>query len=70
MIGSLTSIGIGMVIIGAGLGLGHIGGKAMDATARQPEVAGDIRANMIIIAAFVEGATLIAIVFAFLSNPQ
>ena len=42
----------------------------MEAIARQPEAVGDIRANMILMAALVEGAALIAIVFAYLSNAQ
>ncbi|WP_417356055.1 ATP synthase F0 subunit C, partial [Flavobacterium sp.] len=44
-------IGAGLVVIGAGLGLGKIGGSAMDAIARQPEAAGKIQTAMIIIAA-------------------
>ena len=53
--------------IGAGLGIGKIGGSAMEAIARQPEVSGDIRMNMIIIAALVEGVALFAIVVCFLA---
>ena len=48
--------------IGAGLGIGRIGGNAMEAIARQPEAAGDIRTNMILTAAFVEGVALFAVV--------
>lgn len=61
---------MGLAVIGAGIGIGQIGGKAMEAIARQPEAVGDIRSNMILMAALVEGATLIAIVMAFLSNSQ
>ncbi len=68
MFGSITAIGMGLAVIGAGIGIGQIGGKAMEAIARQPEAVGDIRANMILMAALVEGAALIAIVIAFLSN--
>ncbi|MCB0521818.1 MAG: ATP synthase F0 subunit C [Saprospiraceae bacterium] len=64
----MTAIGMGLAVIGAGIGIGQIGGKAMEAIARQPEAVGDIRANMILMAALVEGAALIAIVVAFLSN--
>ena len=53
--------------LGAGLGIGKIGGSAMEAIARQPEVSGDIRMNMIIIAALVEGVALFAIVVCFLA---
>ena len=53
--------------LGAGLGIGKSGGSAMEAIARQPEVSGDIRMNMIIIAALVEGVALFAIVVCFLA---
>ena len=42
-----AAIGAGLAVIGAGLGIGKIGGSAMEAIARQPEVSGDIRMNMI-----------------------
>ncbi|NPD81562.1 ATP synthase F0 subunit C [Prevotella sp. PINT] len=54
-------IGAGIATIGAGLGIGKIGGSAMDAIARQPEAAGKIQTNMILTAAFVEGCALFAI---------
>ncbi len=66
MFGSIVSIGMGLAAIGAGIGVGHIGANAMTAIARQPEAIGDIRANMILMAALVEGAALIAIVLCFL----
>ncbi len=66
MTGSIAAIGMGLAVIGAGLGIGNIGAKAMEAIARQPEAMGDIRANMILMAAFVEGAALIAILLSFL----
>jgi F-type H+-transporting ATPase subunit c len=55
-------IGAGLVVIGAGLGIGKIGASAMEAIARQPEVSGDVRMSMIIVAALIEGAALFAIV--------
>lgn len=64
--GSIVAIGMGLAAIGAGIGVGNIGGKAFEAIARQPEAVGDIRANMILTAALVEGAALIAILMAFL----
>ena len=67
---SLIAIGAGIAAltgIGAGIGIGKIGGSAMEAIARQPEAAGDIRMNMIIIAALVEGVALFAIVVCFLA---
>ena len=66
MTGSIVAIGMGLAAIGAGIGVGSNGGKAMEAIARQPEALGDIRANMILTAALVEGAALIAIIMAFL----
>ncbi|MCO6161864.1 MULTISPECIES: ATP synthase F0 subunit C [Flavobacterium] len=54
-------IGAGLVVIGAGLGLGRIGGSAMDAIARQPEAAGKIQTAMIIIAALLEGVAFAAL---------
>lgn len=70
MYGSIAAIGMGLAVIGAGLGIGKVGASAMEAIARQPEAVGDIRANMILMAALVEGAALIAIVVAFLvANP-
>jgi len=65
MTGTLAAIGAGLAVIGAGIGLGQIGGKAVEAIARQPEAAGDIRGAMILMAAFMEGAALIAILLAF-----
>lgn len=60
-----AAIGAGLAVIGIGIGIGNIGGKAMEAIARQPEALGDIRANMILTAALVEGAGLIAMILAF-----
>lgn len=62
----LAAFGAGIAALGAGIGIGQIGGKAMEGIARQPEAAGDIRTNMIIAAALVEGAALFAIVVSFL----
>lgn len=62
-----AAIGAGIAVLGAGFGIGKIGGSAMEAIARQPEVAGNIRANMIIIAALVEGVALIAIIVCLLT---
>ncbi|MCU0328389.1 MAG: ATP synthase F0 subunit C [Chitinophagales bacterium] len=65
---AIAAIGCGLAALGAGLGIGMIGGKAMDAIARQPEASGEIRGAMIITAALVEGAALVAIIFSFLSK--
>ena len=61
------AIGAGLAAIGAGIGIGKIGGSAMEAIARQPESAGDIRMNMIIIAALLEGVALFAVVVCLLA---
>jgi len=62
MTGTLAALGAGLAVIGAGIGIGIIGGKAMESIARQPEAVGDIRSNMILMAALIEGAALIAII--------
>jgi len=59
-------IGAGFAAIGAGIGIGQIGGKAVEAIARQPEAVGKIQTNMIIAAALVEGVALFAVVVAML----
>ena len=61
-----AAIGAGLAVIGAGLGIGKIGGSAMEASARQPEASGDIRMNMIIAAALIEGVALLAVVVCLL----
>ena len=61
-----AGIGIGLAILGAGIGLGRIGGQTADAIARQPEAAGEIRGAALVIAVLLEGATIIALVFALL----
>ena len=66
MVGSIAAIGMGLAVIGAGIGNGNVGAKAMEGISRQPEAVGDIRSNMILMAALVEGAALIAIVMSFL----
>ena len=50
-----TIVGAGFIVIGAGLGIGKIGGSAMDAIARQPEASGKIQTAMLIAAALIEG---------------
>ena len=63
----MAVLGAGLAVIGAGLGIGRIGGQAMDAIARQPEAAGKVQTNMIISAALVEGCALFAIVVSLLA---
>jgi F-type H+-transporting ATPase subunit c len=68
MTGTMAAIGAGLAVIGAGLGIGRIGGSAMDAIARQPEAYSKIQLAMIIAAALIEGAALFAIVVALITN--
>jgi F-type H+-transporting ATPase subunit c len=56
------AFGAGLIIIGAGLGIGRIGSSAVESMARQPEVAGSIQTAMIIAAALVEGATFFGLI--------
>ncbi len=61
-----AAIGAGIAAVGAGLGIGRIGGTAMEAIARQPEAVGDIRSNMIVSAALIEGVAFFAVVVCLL----
>ena len=56
-----------MVAIGAGIGIGKIGASAMESMARQPEIAGNIRTNMLIIAALIEGVAMFAVIVCFIA---
>ncbi|MEO0586454.1 MAG: ATP synthase F0 subunit C [Planctomycetota bacterium] len=60
-------IGMGLIIIGAGLGIGKIGASALESIARQPESTGPIGTNMIIAAALIEGVTVIALILALIA---
>ena len=62
-----AGIGAGLVAIGAGIGIGQIGGKAAESIARQPEAVGDIRGTAIVLAAFIEGVALFGAVICFLA---
>jgi len=61
-----AGIGAGLAAVGAGLGIGKIGASALESMARQPEATGDIRANMIVAAALVEGVALFAVIVCLL----
>ena len=67
LLGLGASFGAAIAVIGAGLGIGKIGSSAMEAIARQPEAAGDIRSNMIVIAALIEGVALFAVIVCILA---
>lgn len=62
-----AAIGAGIAVLGTGIGIGRIGGSAMDAIARQPSESNNVRMNMIIAAALIEGVALIAIVVCLLT---
>ncbi|HEY4154100.1 MAG TPA: ATP synthase F0 subunit C [Puia sp.] len=61
------AIGAGLAAIGAGIGIGQIGKGAVEAIARQPEASNDIRANMILAAALVEGVALFGVIAGILA---
>ncbi len=56
-----------IIIVGAALGIGFIGSRAVDAIARQPEAGGRIFSAMIIVAALIEGVTFFALLICFLT---
>lgn len=62
-----AAMGAGLAAIGAGIGIGQIGKGSVESIARQPEALNDIRQNMILTAALVEGAALFAIIAAIIA---
>ena len=62
-----AAVGAGIAALAAGIGIGKIGGSAMESIARQPESTGDIRSNMIVIAALIEGVALLALIVCVLA---
>ena len=62
--GAFAAIGAGLAAIGAGIGIGQIGGSAMEAMARQPEMQGKLQGSAIVLIAFVEAVALFAVVVA------
>ncbi|MEN9743982.1 MAG: hypothetical protein RLZZ65_1787 [Bacteroidota bacterium] len=66
MFGSIAAIGAGIAVLGAGLGIGRIGGSAVEGIARNPEAASKIQTAMIIAAALIEGVALFGVVVALL----
>lgn len=68
-IGALAGpLGAGLAVIGAGIGIGRIGGSATEAIARQPEMAGQIQTAMLITAALIEGVALFAAVIGMIAT--
>jgi F-type H+-transporting ATPase subunit c len=68
MTGTLAAVGAGLAVIGAGLGIGRIGGSAMEAIARQPEAASKIQLAMLIASVLIEGVALFAVVVALIAK--
>ena len=63
-----AAVGAGLIMLGAGLGIGRIGSAAVESMARQPEVAANIQTGMIISAALIEGATFFALIVCMISQ--
>ena len=63
------AFGAGLVVIGAGYGIGKLASAALESMARQPEVAGNIQTAMIIAAALIEGFTFFALYICMTQNP-
>jgi F-type H+-transporting ATPase subunit c len=68
VMGSVSAIGAGLVVIGAGLGIGKLASSAMEGIARQPEAAPKIQTAMIIAAALIEGVALFAAVICLINK--
>lgn len=66
LLGLGAGLGAGLTIVGGGFGIGRLAAAAVEAIARQPEAAGDIKGSMIITAAFIEGISLFAVVVCLL----
>ncbi len=63
-----AAVGAGLVILGAGFGIGKIGSAAVESMARQPEVAGNVQTAMIISAALIEGATFFGLIVCLIAK--
>ncbi|HZM14947.1 MAG TPA: ATP synthase F0 subunit C [Candidatus Krumholzibacteria bacterium] len=61
-----AGIGAGVAVIGAGIGIGKIAASSVESIARQPEASGEIRGNMILTAALIEGVALFACAICFM----
>lgn len=67
LINLTSTFGAGLIVIGAGLGISRLSAAAFESMARQPEVAGDIRGSMVIVAAMIEGAAVIGLIVCLIS---
>lgn len=61
-----AALGIALAAFGCAFAIGHLVGKTMEAMARQPEVAGELRTTMLIAIAFVEALALYTLVVSLL----
>jgi F-type H+-transporting ATPase subunit c len=61
-----AGLGAGLAALAAGVGIGRVGAAAMEAIARQPEASADIRSNLIVVSAFIEGVAFVALIVCFL----
>ena len=67
MTGSLAALGMGLAVIGAGIGIGLVGARAMEAIARQPEAGGKIFTTMLLACAFIEGLAFFGLIVSFMA---
>ncbi|MBP8850728.1 MAG: ATP synthase F0 subunit C [Breznakibacter sp.] len=65
---SLTVVGVGLVVIGAGYGIGKIGSSALESMARQPELSGKIQTVMLVAAALIEGLAFFGMIIALMKG--
>jgi F-type H+-transporting ATPase subunit c len=70
MYGSIAAIGAGLAVIGSGLGIGRVGGSAVEGIARNPEASGKITTAMLIAAALIEGVALFGVVIGLLGGAK
>ncbi len=61
-----AGLGAALAALAAGIGIGKVGAAAMEAIARQPEASADIRSNLIVVSAFIEGVAFVALIVCFL----
>lgn len=62
----LANVGYGLAAIGPGIGIGYLVGQSVQAMARQPEMAGNVRTTMFLGIAFAEALALIGFVLKFI----
>ena len=69
-IGGLIAVGCGLIVglgaLGAALGIGILGSKYLESSARQPELMGSLQVKLFIIAGLIDAAFLIGVAMALL----